>query len=411
MSPAAPGHTARSPLQIGGTSPDRRRARSSRRPRSRRRPPRGEPRRRRARSRPRALPCRRRPDARALVGGARRAAADDGRLGELSVEQTSSRRATFPFGAHVAVVEVDTETGGVELMRPSPSTTQGAIINPLSPKARCTAAWRPARPGPVRGGRSTTRTATRSRPTCSTTLPLGGGTPVLRARPDGDADAGNPLGAKGIGESGTIGATPAVQNAVVDALALGVRTSTCPARRAGLAGARRSRPAVGKPPPPHTKIVSDRGRRAAILALCSATAAMHVMGLTSTNIALPSIQHDLGLSDATLPWLVGSYSITFAGFVLLGGRMADLFGRRRMYIVGTAVFAGRGPPRRRVRRRRPARSLHVRCRESARLSPPRPPSQCSRRRSRASTSGAGLWRSGRRAQHPGPPSASSSAAS
>ena len=67
---------------------------------------------------------------------------------------------------------------------------------------------------------------------------------------------------------------------------------------------------------------------------------MHVMGLTSTNIALPSIQHDLGLSDATLPWLVGGYSITFAGFVLLGGRMADLFGRRRMYIVGTAVFAG-----------------------------------------------------------------------
>lgn len=86
--------------------------------------------------------------------------------------------------------------------------------------------------------------------------------------------------------------------------------------------------------------MSDKARRAAILALCCASGAVHVMGLTSTNIALPSIQRDLSVSDTTLPWLVGGYSITFAGFVLLGGRMADLFGRRRMYIVGTLLFAG-----------------------------------------------------------------------
>jgi EmrB/QacA subfamily drug resistance transporter len=84
----------------------------------------------------------------------------------------------------------------------------------------------------------------------------------------------------------------------------------------------------------------DRRRRAAILALCCATGAIHVTGLTSTNIALPSIQRDLGLSDAVLPWVVGAYSISFAGVVLLGGRMADLFGHRRMYLVGTLVFAG-----------------------------------------------------------------------
>ncbi len=86
--------------------------------------------------------------------------------------------------------------------------------------------------------------------------------------------------------------------------------------------------------------MTDRRLRAAILALCCATGTIHVMGLTSLNVALPSIQRDLGLGDATLPWLVSGYSITFAGFVLLGGRMADLFGARRMYVVGTSVFAG-----------------------------------------------------------------------
>jgi MFS family permease len=86
--------------------------------------------------------------------------------------------------------------------------------------------------------------------------------------------------------------------------------------------------------------VSDRRRRTAILALCCATGTIHVMGLTSMNIALPSIQHDLELRDATLPWLVSGYSITFAGFVLLGGRLADMFGPRRMYLIGTSVFAG-----------------------------------------------------------------------
>jgi MFS family permease len=84
--------------------------------------------------------------------------------------------------------------------------------------------------------------------------------------------------------------------------------------------------------------VTDRRTRTAILALCCATGTIHVMGLTSMNVALPSIQRDLELGDATLPWIVSGYSITFAGFVLLGGRMADLFGRRRMYVVGTGIF-------------------------------------------------------------------------
>ena len=59
---------------------------------------------------------------------------------------------------------------------------------------------------------------------------------------------------------------------------------------------------------------------------------------TVVNVALPSIKADLGFSQATLSWVVSAYIVVFGGLVLLGGRIADLFGRRRVVLIGTAVF-------------------------------------------------------------------------
>jgi MFS family permease len=59
---------------------------------------------------------------------------------------------------------------------------------------------------------------------------------------------------------------------------------------------------------------------------------------TVVNVALPSIKTDLGFTQATLGWVVSAYIVVFGGLVLAGGRAADLFGRRRMFLAGTAVF-------------------------------------------------------------------------
>jgi EmrB/QacA subfamily drug resistance transporter len=56
------------------------------------------------------------------------------------------------------------------------------------------------------------------------------------------------------------------------------------------------------------------------------------------NVALPSIQADLGFSDTSLAWIVNAYLLTFGGFLLLGGRLGDLFGQRRMFLVGISLF-------------------------------------------------------------------------
>jgi EmrB/QacA subfamily drug resistance transporter len=58
------------------------------------------------------------------------------------------------------------------------------------------------------------------------------------------------------------------------------------------------------------------------------------------NVALPSIQTDLAISDDTLQWIVTAYSLAFGGFLLLGGRAADLFGRRRVFMIGMTLFTG-----------------------------------------------------------------------
>jgi EmrB/QacA subfamily drug resistance transporter len=63
-----------------------------------------------------------------------------------------------------------------------------------------------------------------------------------------------------------------------------------------------------------------------------------VLDSTIVNVALPSIQVDLGFSDATLAWVVNAYLLTFGGFLLLGGRLSDLYGRRRLFLIGLVLF-------------------------------------------------------------------------
>jgi EmrB/QacA subfamily drug resistance transporter len=65
---------------------------------------------------------------------------------------------------------------------------------------------------------------------------------------------------------------------------------------------------------------------------------MVVLDASIVNVALPSIQRDLHFSSSSLQWVVNAYTLTFAGFLLLGGRAADLFGRRRIFLVGLGVF-------------------------------------------------------------------------
>jgi EmrB/QacA subfamily drug resistance transporter len=65
---------------------------------------------------------------------------------------------------------------------------------------------------------------------------------------------------------------------------------------------------------------------------------MIVLDSTIVNVALPSIRADLGFSEASLAWVVNSYLLTFGGFLLLGGRLGDLFGHRRLFLIGISVF-------------------------------------------------------------------------
>jgi len=68
---------------------------------------------------------------------------------------------------------------------------------------------------------------------------------------------------------------------------------------------------------------------------------MVVLDIAIVNVALPSIQTDLGFSQANLQWVVSAYALLFGGFLLLGGRIADLVGRRRVFVVGLVVFTAR----------------------------------------------------------------------
>jgi len=80
-------------------------------------------------------------------------------------------------------------------------------------------------------------------------------------------------------------------------------------------------------------------RRLAVLALCVGQL-MTVLDATAVNVALPSIQRSLHFSQANLAWVVNAYLIAFAGFLLLAGRTGDLIGRKKVFLIGLAVFTG-----------------------------------------------------------------------
>jgi carbon-monoxide dehydrogenase large subunit len=157
--------------------------------------------------------------------------AGDGRLGELKAAHEFQGNPTFPFGTHIAVVEVDTETGHVELQRMVCVDDAGRLVNPLIAE------------GQVHGGVATgvaqalyEHYVFGEDGTPLTGNLVGYAFPSAAELPSWEAvemetpTPANPLGAKGIGESGTIGATPAVYNAVVDALSpFGVREVDMPA--------------------------------------------------------------------------------------------------------------------------------------------------------------------------------------
>src|SRR3954466_8844684 len=84
---------------------------------------------------------------------------------------------------------------------------------------------------------------------------------------------------------------------------------------------------------------TDRSRWAALYVLC-AGALMIVLDSTIVNVALPSIQEDLRFSQSALAWVVNAYLIAFGGLLLLAGRLGDLLGRRRIFLIGLGVFTG-----------------------------------------------------------------------
>src|SRR3954453_16834949 len=81
-------------------------------------------------------------------------------------------------------------------------------------------------------------------------------------------------------------------------------------------------------------------RKTETLILCCLAQFMVILDVSIVNVALPAIREDLGFSPTNLQWIVNAYTLTFAGFLLLGGRAADLLGRRRLFIAGLLVFAG-----------------------------------------------------------------------
>ncbi len=84
-------------------------------------------------------------------------------------------------------------------------------------------------------------------------------------------------------------------------------------------------------------ITDSRARWLALIVLCLGDL-MIVLDTTIVNVALPSIRQDLGFSETSLAWVVNAYLLTFGGFLLLGGRLGDLFGHRRLFLLGIALF-------------------------------------------------------------------------
>src|SRR3954465_10051128 len=86
------------------------------------------------------------------------------------------------------------------------------------------------------------------------------------------------------------------------------------------------------------KMVASNRRKWLALALLSTVQFMVVLDIAVVNVALPSIKVDLGFSQEDLQWVISAYALVFGGFLLLGGRAADLLGRRRIFLAGIVVF-------------------------------------------------------------------------
>jgi EmrB/QacA subfamily drug resistance transporter len=87
-------------------------------------------------------------------------------------------------------------------------------------------------------------------------------------------------------------------------------------------------------------MIASARRKWFALALLLGVQFMVVLDIAIVNVALPSIQTDLGFSQEDLQWVVSAYALLFGGFLLLGGRVADLLGRRRIFVAGLVVFTG-----------------------------------------------------------------------
>ncbi len=83
--------------------------------------------------------------------------------------------------------------------------------------------------------------------------------------------------------------------------------------------------------------LDNRTRWLALIVLCMGDL-MIVLDTTIVNVALPSIREDLGFSETSLAWVVNAYLLTFGGFLLLGGRLGDLFGHRKLFLIGITLF-------------------------------------------------------------------------
>src|SRR5687767_8208974 len=84
--------------------------------------------------------------------------------------------------------------------------------------------------------------------------------------------------------------------------------------------------------------IEGQKRWLALYVLCLGDV-MIVLDSTVVNVALPSIRDDLGFTETSLAWVVNAYLLTFGGFLLLGGRLGDLYGHRKLFIIGTILFA------------------------------------------------------------------------
>ncbi|MEW6317393.1 MAG: MFS transporter, partial [Pseudomonadota bacterium] len=83
--------------------------------------------------------------------------------------------------------------------------------------------------------------------------------------------------------------------------------------------------------------IDERKRWLALIVLCLGVL-MIVLDTTIVNVALPSIQADLGFTETSLVWVVNAYMLTFGGCLLLGGRLGDLFGHRKLFLLGLTLF-------------------------------------------------------------------------